>query len=99
MSLDNIHRHKLLDLNNVIIICSYLTFTYFTNWLYSPLWALASCASSLQVTNFVQDSIHRLPFWDHICLLYPRPYCRFLNWVVLHDEVLSPMRNPYPQPL
>jgi hypothetical protein len=29
--------------------------------------------------------------WDQIG--YPRPRCRFLNWYVLHDEVVSLMRH------
>jgi hypothetical protein len=29
---------------------------YLTNWLYSPLWPLASCTNSLQVTKLVQAS-------------------------------------------
>jgi hypothetical protein len=60
---------------------------YLTIWLCSPLWALAFCANSLQVTS--SPCGIRL-----IC--YPRPRYSFLTLFVLYDEVVSLMRHPLP---
>jgi hypothetical protein len=59
---------------------------------------LASCTNSLQASDKIGSGftykcdlpVHHLPVGS---VGYPRPRCRFLNWFVLHDKVVSLMRN------
>jgi hypothetical protein len=63
-----------------VMIFSYRRLPYLTNWLYSPLWSLASCTNSLQSSLYIAMDLQFLTFSIlRSCPSYPRPCCRFLN--------------------
>jgi hypothetical protein len=73
-------------------LLSQIIIIFFFNWLHIPALTASKPNKIGSCLTYKCDlQVHHLPVGSVGC---PRRCCRFLNWYVLHDEVVSLMRNP-----